>query len=95
MADTPRLAAVRLVTDGACSGTSRPGGWARLLSSGPHTRGLWGGEPQTTNNRMELTALLEGLRALKRPCQVHVVSDSRYLIDAFEQGWLVGLPCLN
>ncbi|BDP44745.1 ribonuclease H (plasmid) [Deinococcus aetherius] len=90
MPDTPRLAAVRLVTDGACSGNPGPGGWACLLSSGTHTRELSGGEPQTTNNRMELTALLEGLRALKRPCQVHVVSDSRYIIDAFEQGWLAG-----
>ncbi len=79
---------VRLVTDGACSGNPGPGGWACLLSSGGHTKELSGGEHPTTNNRMELTALLEGLCALKKPCRVHVVSDSKYVIDAFEQGWL-------
>jgi len=76
------------MTDGACSGNPGPGGWACILSSGGHTRELSGGEAQTTNNRMELMALLQGLQALKRPCQVHVVSDSKYIIDAFEQGWL-------
>ncbi|BDP43340.1 hypothetical protein DAETH_33090 (plasmid) [Deinococcus aetherius] len=86
MPDTPRHTAVRLVTDGACSGNPGPGGWACILTSGAHNRELSGGEPQTTNNCMELTALLEGLRTLKRPCQVHVVSDSRYVIDALEQG---------
>jgi len=85
---TPDQPHVRLVTDGACSGNPGPGGWACILTSGPHTRELSGGEPQTTNNRMELTALLEGLRALKRPSQVHVLSDSRYVIDAFEKDWL-------
>ena len=84
------LTSVRLVTDGACSGNPGPGGWACLLTSGQHTRELSGGDALTTNNRMELTALLQGLRALKRPCQVHVVSDSRYVIDAFTQGWLDG-----
>lgn len=82
------LPSVRLVTDGACSGNPGPGGWACILSMSGHTRELSGGDPETTNNRMELTALLEGLKALKRPCQVHVVSDSKYVIDAFEQGWL-------
>lgn len=79
---------VRLVTDGACSGNPGPGGWACLLSLSDHRKELSGGESSTTNNRMELTALLQGLLALKKPCQVHVVSDSKYVIDAFEQGWL-------
>ena len=79
---------VRLVTDGACSGNPGPGGWACPLSSGGRTRELSCGAHPTTNNRMELTALLEGLRALKRPCQVHVVSDSKYVIDAVGQRWL-------
>lgn len=85
---TPVRPAVRLVTDGACSGNPGPGGWACILSLGTHVRELSGGEAQTTNNRMELTALLEGLQALKKPCDVHVVSDSKYVIDAFEKGWL-------
>lgn len=85
---TPARTVVRLVTDGACSGNPGPGGWACILSHGTHVRELSGGEAQTTNNRMELTALLEGLLALKKPCDVHVVSDSKYVIDAFEQGWL-------
>ena len=80
---------VRLVTDGACSGNPGPGGWACLLTYGTYTKELSGGSPATTNNRMELTALLEGLRALKGPCDVHVVSDSRYIIDTFEQNWHV------
>lgn len=89
MTQTTR-SAVRLVTDGACSGNPGPGGWACILSTGAHVRELSGGEAQTTNNRMELTALLEGLRALKRPCDVHVVSDSKYVIDAFEKDWIAG-----
>ncbi|WP_019011609.1 ribonuclease HI [Deinococcus aquatilis] len=88
MAEPTSPPTVRLVTDGACSGNPGPGGWACILSIGTHTKELSGGEGQTTNNRMELTALLQGLLALKRPCQVHVVSDSKYVIDAFEQDWL-------
>ncbi|ACO47443.1 ribonuclease HI [Deinococcus deserti] len=87
MPDAP-LPTVRLVTDGACSGNPGPGGWACILTADTHTKELSGGEGRTTNNRMELTALLEGLRALKKPCAVHVVSDSRYVIDAFEKDWL-------
>lgn len=81
---------VRLVTDGACSGNPGPGGWACLLRAGTHTRELSGGAAATTNNRMELSALLEGLRALKMPCTVHVVTDSRYIVDAFQQDWISG-----
>lgn len=89
MPDRLSIPEVRLVTDGACSGNPGAGGWACILSLGTQSKELSGGAPQTTNNRMELTALLEGLRALKRPCSVHVVSDSKYVIDAFEQGWIV------
>ncbi|MFD2609180.1 ribonuclease HI [Deinococcus taklimakanensis] len=88
MPDSAALPFVRLVTDGACSGNPGPGGWACILSMGSHTRELSGGEAQTTNNRMELTALLGGLQALNRPCAVHVVSDSKYVIDAFEKNWI-------
>uniref|UniRef100_UPI0025BC10C1 ribonuclease H family protein n=1 Tax=Deinococcus sp. TaxID=47478 RepID=UPI0025BC10C1 len=88
MPDAAPRPTVRLVTDGACSGNPGPGGWACILSMGEHVTELSGGEAQTTNNRMELTALLEGLQALRKPCAVHVVSDSRYVIDAFEKDWL-------
>ncbi|GGK43312.1 hypothetical protein GCM10008955_41340 [Deinococcus malanensis] len=81
------LPTIRLVTDGACSGNPGPGGWACILTTGTRTQELSGGERHTTNNRMELTALLEGLRALKTPSQVHVISDSKYVIDAFEKDW--------
>jgi len=90
MPETTTRPTVRLVTDGACSGNPGPGGWAYILSMGIHTKELSGGEAQTTNNRMELTALLEGLQALKKPCDVRVVSDSKYVIDAFEKDWLSG-----
>lgn len=81
---------VVIFTDGACSGNPGPGGWAaRLLH--PTTgvkRDLSGGEPQTTNNRMELTAAVEALQALKRPVSVELYSDSQYLVKAFKEGWL-------
>lgn len=79
---------VRLVTDGACSGNPGPGGWGAILSCQGRVKELSGGEGNTTNNRMELTALLMGLGALKEPCEVHVVTDSKYVCDAFLQGWL-------
>ncbi|QWK22133.1 ribonuclease HI [Thermus antranikianii] len=78
---------VELFTDGACLGNPGPGGWAALLRYGSHERMLSGGEPCTTNNRMELTALLQGLRALKEPCEVHLFSDSQYLVKALNE-WL-------
>ncbi|WP_298628343.1 ribonuclease HI [uncultured Thermus sp.] len=78
---------VELYTDGACLGNPGPGGWAALLRYGRHERLLSGGEACTTNNRMELTALLEGLRALKEPCEVHLFSDSQYLVKALAE-WL-------
>ncbi len=80
---------VDLWTDGACSGNPGPGGWAALLRMGEHERVLSGGEGQTTNNRMELTGVVRGLRALTRPCRVRVYLDSSYVKNAFTNGWLV------
>ncbi len=70
---------VRLITDGACKGNPGPGGWACILRYKDHKRELHGSAPLTTNNRMELTAAVEGLRALKEPCAVEIVTDSEYL----------------
>lgn len=79
---------VIIYTDGACSGNPGPGGWAAILMYGDHIKEISGGETSTTNNRMELTAAIEALRRLKRPCRVTLYSDSAYLVNAFEQGWL-------
>ena len=79
---------VVIYTDGACLGNPGPGGWAAILSSGRHTKEIVGSEPHSTNQRMELTAALRALQALKRPCRVRLHSDSAYLINAFRQGWL-------
>ncbi len=81
---------VELFTDGACLGNPGPGGWAALLRHGAHEKLLSGGEPCTTNNRMELKAAIEGLKALKEPCQVDLYTDSQYLKKAFTEGWLEG-----
>ncbi len=70
---------VEIYTDGACSGNPGPGGWGALLRFGDREREIFGGEPETTNNRMEMTAAIEALKALKRPCEVHVHTDSTYL----------------
>jgi ribonuclease HI len=70
---------VKIITDGACSGNPGPGGWAAILRFNEHKRELYGFSPHTTNNRMELTAAIEGLRAIKEPCEVEVVTDSEYL----------------
>ncbi len=70
---------VEAFTDGACRGNPGPGGWGALLRFGEHERELWGGERETTNNRMELTAAIEALRALKEPCQVSLTTDSEYV----------------
>ena len=78
---------VIVYTDGACRGNPGPGGWAAILRYGSHTRELSGGEALTTNNRMELTAAIRGLEALKEPCIVQLHSDSKYLVDAMEKGW--------
>jgi ribonuclease HI len=70
-----------MYTDGACKGNPGPGGWGVLLLAGEHERELFGGAPETTNNRMELTAAIEGLRALTRPCKVTLYTDSTYVMQ--------------
>ena len=79
---------VTIYTDGACSGNPGPGGWAAVLIAGEHKKEISGGEKTTTNNIMELTAILEGLKALKEPCEVDLYSDSAYSVNAFNQGWI-------
>ena len=81
---------VTLYTDGACSGNPGPGGWGAILCYGEHELSLSGGEAHTTNNRMELTAVIEGLKKLKEPCIVELYSDSKYVIDALSKGWAWG-----
>ena len=78
---------VTIYTDGACSGNPGPGGWGAVLRYGEHRRELSGGEAETTNNRMELTAVISALRALKEPCEVELYSDSRYVVEAVEKHW--------
>ena len=78
---------VTVYTDGACSGNPGPGGWGTILSARGVKKELSGGERSTTNNRMELTAVIRGLQALKRPCKVTVVTDSKYVADAVTLGW--------
>lgn len=78
-----------IYTDGACSGNPGPGGWGAVLIYGEHRREISGAEPDTTNNRMELTAAIRALEALTMPCRVDLYSDSAYLVNAFEQGWLI------
>lgn len=81
---------VELWTDGACSGNPGPGGWAAILLWNGHERELAGGEAQTTNNRMELMSVIEGLEAISRPMKVLVHTDSAYIEQAFTQRWLEG-----
>src|SRR5579884_2244612 len=80
---------VQLITDGACLGNPGRGGWAAILRYGAHKRELAGSSPQTTNNRMELTAAIEGLKALKEPCDVEIITDSEYLKNGITQ-WIHG-----
>lgn len=79
---------VTVYTDGSCSGNPGPGGWGAILRYGTTEKELSGGEKNTTNNRMELTAAIEALRALREPCRVELWSDSKYLCDAVNLGWL-------
>lgn len=81
---------VTLYTDGACRGNPGPGGWGAILVYGGREKALSGGERNTTNNRMELSAAIAGLSALKEPCEVELYSDSKYLVDAVTLGWLEG-----
>jgi len=80
---------VDLFTDGACKGNPGPGGWGVLLRMGPHEKELSGSDPDTTNNRMEMMAVIRGLRALIEPCEVTIHSDSRYVIDGMTK-WVAG-----
>lgn len=82
------LTEVTIYTDGACSGNPGPGGYGVLLISGTNRKELSGGEAETTNNRMELMAVIVGLEALKRRCVVTLYSDSKYVVDMVEQGWM-------
>ena len=79
---------VELYTDGACSGNPGKGGWGAILRYEGFEKELCGGERETTNNRMELTAVIRGLAALKEPCHVQLTSDSKYVIDAVTKGWV-------
>ena len=96
---------IKLITDGACSGNPGPGGWAAILRFGDQKKELWGSAPHTTNNRMEITAAIEGLRALKESCEVEVVTDSEYLKNGIttwihnwkRKGWMTAAkkPVVN
>lgn len=79
---------VSLYTDGACRGNPGKGGWGAILVYGTYKKELSGGERETTNNRMELMAAIEGLSALKEPCSVTLYSDSKYLVEAYAEGWI-------
>ena len=81
---------VTIYTDGACSGNPGPGGCGTILEYNGRELELSGGEENTTNNRMELTAVIEGLKRLKEPCVVELYSDSKYVVDALEKGWAAG-----
>lgn len=81
---------VKVYTDGACSGNPGPGGWGAILQYGGNEKELSGGEAHTTNNRMELSAVIEALSALREPCEVELCSDSKYVIDSIEKGWVYG-----
>jgi ribonuclease HI len=81
------MTSVEIFTDGACRGNPGPGGWGVLMRFGNEEKSLCGGESETTNNRMELTAVIEGLLALKRPCEVKVTSDSTYVLKGVQE-WM-------
>ena len=81
---------VTIYTDGACSGNPGPGGWGSILMIGEYKKEISGGSENTTNNIMELTAAIEALKILKRPCKVTLYSDSAYVINAFHQKWIYG-----
>lgn len=87
--NTAEMTEVEIFCDGACRGNPGPGGWGALLRTGAHEKRLYGAEPQTTNNRMELTGAIEGLRALRKPCRVTVWTDSEYVKKGMTE-WLAG-----
>jgi ribonuclease HI len=80
---------IEIFTDGACRGNPGPGGWGALVRFGHEEKRLFGGEPETTNNRMELTAVIEALAALNRPCNIQLTSDSTYVLKGIQE-WLPG-----
>lgn len=84
------MKSVDVYTDGACAGNPGPGGWGAVIIYGRHIRELSGGEENTTNNRMELTAVIEALSILKESCVVNLYSDSKYVIDGLKLGWAEG-----
>ena len=84
------LKKVEIFTDGACSGNPGPGGWGAVLRYGEHEAEMSGGDACTTNNRMELMAVIVALEALNRPCEVEVHSDSQYVVNAFNKHWIDG-----
>lgn len=84
------LIKVEMYTDGACSGNPGPGGYGTILRKGAYEKELSGGEAQTTNNRMELKAVIEGFKALKKPCYVTLYTDSKYVADSISKGWAKG-----
>lgn len=88
MPDLSSLTEVLMYTDGACRGNPGPGGWGVLLEANGQERELSGADPATTNNRMEMQAVIEGLKALNRPCSVTICSDSALIINAFTKGWI-------
>lgn len=83
-----KLNCVDIYTDGACSGNPGPGGWGTILICNGKSKELSGGDADTTNNRMELTAVIEGLKALKRSCTVNIYTDSKYVSDAYNNKWI-------
>lgn len=87
---TDILPKVIVFTDGACSGNPGPGGWAALLQWNGKEKELTGGDPDTTNNRMEMQAVIEALKALTKPCEVHIHSDSALIVNTFKQNWIAG-----
>lgn len=82
------LKKVTIFTDGACSGNPGAGGYAAVLKFGSKEKEIYGAQKETTNNRMELTAVIMALKTLKEPCEVELFSDSKYVVDAFQKGWI-------
>ena len=78
---------IEIFTDGACSGNPGPGGWGAMLKYNSYTKEISGAEINTTNNRMELTALIKSLEILKEPCEITICTDSKYLCDGITKGW--------
>ena len=84
------MKSIEIFTDGACKGNPGPGGWGAILRYNGVEKQISGGEKQTTNNRMELSAVLYALKALKEPCRIKLQSDSKYVLDSLSKGWVYG-----